>query len=75
MGETLLELSEIELELVPRTLEKMEKLEGLREQLCGCLKEMNIVLGREREYYINVIILIATLVLTSRLTQNHEREI
>ena len=42
-------------------------MEGLREEVCVGVEEINVVLGRERDYYINVIIVVLELLIARTL--------
>ena len=50
-------------------------MESLREELCGCIREMNVVLGKDREYYINIIILVLTIIQTRMLRKKYNNQI
>jgi hypothetical protein len=71
----LMEIGEIEFELLGRRMEKADRLDVLRDQLCTCLQEVNLVLGRQRDYYINLILLTLTLILTRLLSEKHSKAI
>ena len=72
MGCLLWEIAEVE--FMENSLENRGRLEEKRGELCEQIGEMNVVLGREKEYYTNVIVLVLTLVLTRLTREKHKEE-
>lgn len=56
-------------------MEITEKLDSLREQLCECSQELNIILGRQKDYYLNVSILVLTLIEAKLLWQKYSKKV
>ena len=52
----------------------MDQLYFLREEMCESIKELNLVLGREKEYYISIIVLFLTVILLRVLHKKHDVE-
>lgn len=49
----------------------MDKLYFLREEICDTIKEMNAILGRDREHYINLIVLFLAIILLRTIHKRH----
>ena len=72
IGCLLLEIAGVE--FMENNLENRVRLEEKRGELCELIGEMNVVLGREKEYYTNVIVLILTLILTRMAREKNQEE-
>jgi hypothetical protein len=75
LGKEIQELVEMEFELSgKKNIRDMDQQYFLREELCETIKEVNIMLGRERDYYINLIVLFVTIILLRVIHKKHEIE-
>ena len=75
MGTLTLQLSEILLNFVVKSVQVTDKLDSLREQLCGSTHELNTILGRQKDYYLNISILVLTLIETKILWQKYSKKV
>lgn len=56
---------------MPKNLKSIERVEEVREELCECVRELNILLSRDKEFYINVIVLFLSIILARLLAKRH----
>lgn len=73
LGKQLQELIELQFQLKQKkNIKNMDKLYFLREDLCDTIQDMNGMLNRQRDYYINIIILFIMIITVKANSKKHD---